>query len=162
MGSTLNPALERITYNTAVLKNCHQQTYQRLFVPFAGSPNSAFALKIASMLVEQKGSKIIFFHGCSSGKPVQDIEAFLEENVPPLGLDSSLFEPEYAVSRNLLKTLLKEAEQYDLVVISASQEKLSQQIAMEILPEEFTRRCQKPLVLVKASHPVKSFLKKWI
>jgi len=101
LGSTLDPVLERITCNIAVLKNCHQQTYQRLLVPFAGSPNNAFILEIASMLVEQKGGKIIFFHGCLPDKPVQDIEAFLKENVPSLGLDSSLFEPKYAVSRNL-------------------------------------------------------------
>ena len=32
----------------------------------------------------------------------------------------------------------------------------------EGLPEEFARRYQKALVMVKVSHPVKSFLRRWI
>ncbi|MEE9192229.1 MAG: universal stress protein [Candidatus Aerophobetes bacterium] len=57
-----------------------------------------------------------------------------------------------------MKTLLREAEHYDLIVIGASQEKLFQRIVMGRLPEEFAHRCQKPLVMIKASSPVKSML----
>jgi len=33
---------------------------------------------------------------------------------------------------------------------------------MGTLPEEFARDCQKPLVMVKASYPEKTVLRKWI
>jgi len=162
LGSTVDPVLEQATCNVVVLKNYRQQKYMRTLVPFAGGPNSAFALEVASMLVEREGGRVVIFHVSPPGKPTQDIEAFLEETIPSLGLSSSLFEPKYAISRNLLKTLLEEAEQYDLIVIGATRERLFQQVVMGTLPEQFARRCEKPLVMVKASNPLKSFLRRWI
>ena len=162
LGSTVDPALQRATCNIVVLKNYHQQKYMRVLVPFAGGPNSAFALEVASILVEQKGGRVTIFHVSPQSKPTQNIEAFLEKTVPSLGVNSSLFETKYAISRNLLKTLLKEAEHYDLVVIGASREQLFHQAVMGTLPEKFARHYKKPLAMVKASSPLKSFLRRWM
>ena len=49
-----------------------------------------------------------------------------------------------------------------LIVIGATREHLFQSIAMGSVPEEFARRCEKPLVMVKAKHPIKSWVRRWI
>ncbi|MEA1964828.1 MAG: universal stress protein [Candidatus Aerophobetes bacterium] len=162
LGSTVDPVLEQAPCNIVVLKNYHQQKYRRVLVPFAGGPNSAFALEVASILVERKGGRIVVFHISPPGKPTQDIEAFLKEVVPSLGRPSSLFEPGYAISRDLLPTLLKEAKHYELVVMGATRERLFHQVVMGTLPEQFARHYEKPLAMVKASNPVKSLLQRWI
>ena len=162
LGSTVDPVLERATCSVAVLKNCHQQKYMRVLVPFAGGPNGVFALEVASMLVEREGGRIAVFHVSSPGQPRQDIEAALENSLLSLGVERSVFRPKYAVSRDVLRTLLKEAKQYDLVVIGATRERLFRQVVMGRLPEQFGRRCEKPLIMVKASHPVKSFVRRWM
>jgi len=162
LGSTVDPVLEGVSCNVAVLRNCHHQSYLRVLVPFTGAPNSAFTLEVASILVEPQRGRVVLFHVHPSGRPRPDIEAFLEKTTPSLGVDGSIFEPKYIAATNLLKTLLREAEHYDLIVIGASQEKLFQRIVMGRLPEEFAHRCQKPLVMVKASSPVKSMLSRWI
>jgi len=160
LGSTVDPIMEQATCNVAVFKNCRQQKYIRVLVPFAGGPNSAFALEAASTLVEREGGRIVVFHVASPGKPTQDVEAFLDEIVPSLGVPRTLFEPKYAISRERLKALLEEADQYDLVIIGATKERLFQRMVMGSLPEEFARRCEKPLVMVKAKHPIKSFVRR--
>ena len=122
-----------------------------------------FALETASIFVEKEGGQVTVFHVSLPGKASVDVEAFLRRNLPLLKkVDSSLFKPKSVASSNLLKTLLDEARQYDLVVIGASREGLFQQAVMGKLPEEFARQYEKPLIMVKASHPIKSFVRKWI
>jgi len=162
LGSTIDPVLRRTTCNVAILKNCRQQRYRRILVPFAGGPNSMFALETASIFVEKEGGQITVFHVSLPGKAGVDVEAFLRKNLPLFKVDSSLFKPKSVTSSNLLETLLDEARQYDLVVIGASREGLFQQAVMGKLPEEFARQYEKPLIMVKASHPIKSFVRRWI
>ena len=156
----MGPVLERTTCNVAVFKDCQQQKYMNVLVPYAGGPNAAFALETASVMVGQDGGRVVVFNVAPPGKPTQDIDTFLEETVPHLNAPRSLFEPKYAVARDLLKTLLDEANHHDLVIIGATRDPLFRQRVMGSLPEEFARHCETPLVMVKAKHTIKSFIKR--
>ena len=162
LGSTVDPILERATCNIAVFKDCQQQKYMTVLVPYAGGPNAAFALETASIMVERDGGRVVVFHVAPPGKPTQDIDLFLDETVPSLNVDRSLFDPKYVISRELLKSILDESEHYDLVVMGATEDPIFRQRVMGSLPEEFARYCKKPLVMVKAKHPIKSFIKRWL
>lgn len=162
LGSTIDPVLELATCNVAVFKNCQQNKYMNVLVPYAGGPNAAFALETASAMAEHDGGKVIVFHVAPPGKPTHDIDAFLEEIVPQFNAPRSLFEAKYTISRDLLKTLLEEADHHDLVIIGATRDPLFRQRVMGSLPEEFARVCEKPLVMVKAKHTIQSFIKRWV
>ena len=162
LGSTVDPVLERATCNVAVFKDCQRQTYLNVLVPYAGGPNATFALETASIMVEQEGGRVVVFNVAPPGKPTQDIDAFLDETVPRLNVAPSLFEPKYVISRDLLMSLLEEADHHDLVVIGATRDPLFRQRVMGSLPEEFARYCRKPLVMVKAKHTIKSFIRRWM
>lgn len=82
LGSTLDPVMEQVTCNVAVFKNCRQRKYMRVLVPFAGGPNSAFALEIASILVEREGGHVVVFHVASPGKPTQTSKCFWTRPYP--------------------------------------------------------------------------------
>jgi nucleotide-binding universal stress UspA family protein len=60
-----------------------------------------------------------------------------------------------------LDALLEEAHEHDLVVIGATEDPLFRQRVIGSLPEEFARHCEKPLIMVKAKHPLKSLIKRW-
>jgi APA family basic amino acid/polyamine antiporter len=162
LGSTVDPVLERATCNVAVFKDCKQQKNMKILVPFAGGPNAVFALETASILVEQDGGRIVVFHVAPPGKPTQDIDAFLDEIALQLKVPRSLFESKYAISHERLKTILEEAKHYDLVIIGATRDPIFRQRVMGSLPEILARHCEKPLVMVKAKHTIKSFIKRWI
>jgi len=162
LGSTVDPILERATCNILMFKDCTHQKYEKVLVPFAGGPNSAFALETASVMVDQERGRVVVFNVAQPGKPTQDIDAFLSETVPRLNAPLSRFKAKYTISRDLLKCLLEEAEQYDLVVIGATEDPLFRQRFIGSLPEEFARHCKKPLIMAKAKHPIKSFIRRWI
>ncbi len=162
LGSTVDPILERATCNIAVFKDCRQQKYMSVLVPYAGGPHAVFSLEVASIMAAQDGGRVIVFHVAPPGKPTQDIDAFLDETVPRLNVPRSLFEPKYAISRDLLKTLLEETQHHDLVVIGATEDPLFRQRVIGSLPEDLARRCRNPLIMVKAKHPLKSFIKRWL
>ena len=162
MGSTVDPVLERATCNVAVFKDCQEQKYMDVLLPYAGGPNAAFALETASIMVDRNGGRVVLFHVAPPGKPTIDIDAFLEETLPQLDVPPSLFEPKYDISRDRLKSLLEETNHHDLVIIGATRDPLFRQRVMVSLPQEFARHCKKPLVMVKAKHPIKSFIKRWM
>jgi amino acid transporter/nucleotide-binding universal stress UspA family protein len=162
LGSTVDPVLERATCDIAIFKDCDQQKYTKVLVPYAGGPNSSFALETASIMVERNGGHVIVFNVAQPGKPTLDIDVFLDDLVPRLNAPRSLFETKYVISRDLLKSLLDEAGHYDLVVIGATEDPLFRQRVIGSLPEEFARHCRKPLIMVKAKHPLKSFIRRWI
>jgi APA family basic amino acid/polyamine antiporter len=162
LGSTVDPVLERATCNVAVFKDCKQQKNMNVLVPFAGGPNAAFALETASIMVEHDGGRIVVFHVAPPGKPTQDTDAFLDEIAPQLKVPRSLFESKYAISHERLKTILEETKHYDLVIIGATRDPIFRQRVMGSLPEILARHCKKPLVMVKAKHPIRSFIKRWM
>ncbi|MBW2669790.1 MAG: amino acid permease [Deltaproteobacteria bacterium] len=162
LGSTVDPVLERATCNIAVFKDCRQRKYMNVLVPFAGGPNATFSLETASIMVDKDEGRVVVLHIAPPGKPTQDIDAFLDETVPQLNASRSLFEAKYVIARDRFKILLEEAEQHDLMVIGATRDPVFRQQVMGSLPEEVARHCKKPLIMVKAKHPIKSFIKRYI
>jgi nucleotide-binding universal stress UspA family protein len=162
LGSTVDPILERATCNVAVFKECQQKEYMSVLVPFAGGLNAAFSLETASIMVDRRVGQIVVFHVARPGQPTQDIDAFLKAAVVSLNVTRSLFRAKYCIERDYLKALLEEAQHHDLVVVGATGDPVFRQRVIGSLPEELARRFTKPLVMVKAKHPVKSFIKRWL
>jgi len=162
LGSTVDPVLERAACNVAVFKDCNKPKYMNVLVPVAGGPNAAFALETAAVMVEKNGGRVVLFTVASPGKPTYDIDAFLEESIPHLNASPALFESKYVISHDRLKSLLEESVDYDVVIIGATRDPLFQQRVMGSLPEEFARNCKIPLVMVKAKHRLRTFIKRWI
>jgi amino acid transporter/nucleotide-binding universal stress UspA family protein len=162
LGSTVDPIMERATCNIAVFKDCRQNKYRNILVPFAGGPNAAFILETAAIMADGDEGNIVLFHVAVPGKPTVDIDLLLDKILPNINVPRSLFEVKYAVSRDRLATLLEEAENYDLVVIGKTGDPLFTQHMRLSLPEEFARHYKKPLIMVKAKQPLQSFIKRWI
>jgi nucleotide-binding universal stress UspA family protein len=162
LGRTVDPVLERATCNVAVFKDCQQHKYKDILVLYGGGPNAAFALETASVMAGENGGRVLVLHVASPGKPTLDIDAFLDETVPAINAQRSLFEAKYLISHYPMEVILKEAQSHDLIIIGATRDPLFKQRVTPSLPEVFVRDCKTPLVLVKAKQPIKSFIKKWV
>ena len=154
--------IEKAPCNVVVFKNYQRQVSKRILVPLAGGPNSAFALEIASILVDPDDGEIVPFNVTQPGRETLDIEVFIEQTIAQWEVNGDLLKPKYEVSRDVTKAILDESEEYDLVVIGASKERLFQQMVMSSIPEEVARRCDKPLVMVKATEGIQSLIKRWV
>ncbi|OQX95656.1 hypothetical protein B6I21_04245 [candidate division KSB1 bacterium 4572_119] len=163
-GSTLDPVVEKAPCNVVVFKNCSNIEYKKILVPFAGGPNGAFALEIASILLDQKEGEIFPLNIARPGQPTKDIEAFLSESISEYGLKKSLFTPKYIISKNFVEAISKEANKgdYDLVIMGATRGKFFKKIVRGSLPEEIAKNVQKPLVMVNSIEGLSLLIKKII
>ena len=91
-----------------------------------------------------------------------DARELLDAAVDAVGQPPELFEPKFVQAENVLEAILAEAPAHDLVVIGASQERVWQRMVMGSIPEELVVRCDKPVAMVKAKAPIRSWIRRWI
>jgi nucleotide-binding universal stress UspA family protein len=163
-GSTLDPVVKNAPCNLVIFKDCPNKPYKKILVPFAGGPDGIFAFEIASILVDHEEGKVIPLNVTSPGSKTHDIEAFLDDAVQSRNLDKKIFEPNYKVSRNVVETIVNEANRgdYDLVIMGASRERQLKQMVRGSIPEQIARRCEKPLIMVKSVGGLRLFIKRII
>lgn len=104
---------------------------------------------------------VVLFNVTPPGEATYDIDAFLEKALPHLNASNVSFESKYAISRDRLNRIIEESANYDLVIIGASRDPEFRQRVLGSLPEALARRCSVPLIMVKAKHPMQSFIKRW-
>ncbi len=161
LGSTIDPIIERTPCNVVIFKDCRERSYGRVLVPLAGGPNGAFALEIASILAHPVEGRVVAFT-VATHKGVFDVGRFVEENLDRMSLPEDRVESKVVNARDVVKAILTEAEDYDLIVLGATRSPLLRQLAGDSVPETVARRYAKPLVMVKASGGIRSWVRRWI
>jgi len=161
LGSTIDPIIERTPCNVVIFKQWSNGDFKRILVPLAGGPNGAFALEVASILAEKGESELVAFSVATETTRF-DLEAFVREHRDRLYVPPDQVRAKVVAGRNVVGTILEEAQSYDLIVLGATREPLINQVTRGSIPEAVARACKKPLVMVKASSGVRSWVKRWI
>jgi len=161
LGSTVDAILERSPSNVVILKNCGNKPYKRILVPWGGGPNGALALEVASIIAAKDESEIVAF---TVNDPRRNI------NIPPISdaysnqgqvsFDRIRFK--VTQSQDIVNTILKESEEYDLVILGSTRDPIIRQIARDSVTNAVARRCQKPMIIVKGSGGIRSWIKRWL
>ncbi len=161
LGSTIDPIIERSPCNVVILKDCGNLTFRRIIVPIAGGPNCGFALEVATILAEKEHSQIVAFNVENENYSFY-VDAFLERAKTRLHAYSGDIALKKVKAKNVERAILKEAQHYDLVVIGTTQQPLISQFVKISLPEVIAQKCNKPVVMVKASGGIRLWVKRWI
>ncbi|MDP6544361.1 MAG: amino acid permease [Phycisphaerae bacterium] len=163
LGSTVDPIIERAPCNVVVLKGCGgNQVFKRVLVPLAGGLNGLFALEIAKILVDPEDGEVTAVT-VDTGRRRRsfDIGAFVETNIQAGKLTGPI-QTKTITSAAVVEGILAEAADYDLVVMGCTRQPLVSQLVHTPIPETIAQRCDKPLVMVKASGRIRSWIKRWI
>jgi len=163
LGSTVDPIIERAPCDVVVLKGCGgNQVFKRVLVPLAGGLNGLFALEVAGILADPEGGEVtaVTVDTGRRRKPF-DIGAFVEANRQTGRLTGEIHTRTIAAD-NVVEAILTEADDYDLVVMGCTREPLVSQLVRASVPETIAQRCDKPMVMVKASGRIRSWIKRWI
>ena len=165
IGSTIDPVIEQAPCNVVVLKDCGgNKSFKNILVPVAGGPNGAFALEIASILHDDddpQAAKITAFT-VDTGREVFDLEQFLDTQAEQLQLGRNRFVAKTVRAKSPVLAILREAAEYDLVVLGTTHRPMIAKITSRSLPEKIALRCSKPVVIVKSDTGVRSWIRKWI
>jgi len=161
MGPNLDPIIERCPCNIVLLKDYQNMEYKRILVPLAGGPNGSFALEVASILAEEGEGEILALT-VDTGKVRFDIGNYVRSNKDSLHLPLERVHSKVIYSKNVVDGILKEAKDYDLIVLGSSNAPLLVNLSRESVPETVARKYDKPLVVVKASLGIQSIVKRWL
>ena len=119
------------------------------------------ALEIASILAERDDSEIVAF---TVNDPKRDIQipqiADTDGKNVQIGFDRIKFK--VTQSSHVVEAILEEAQDYDLVVMGATRDPLIRQMTRDSVATSCARGCGRPLILVKASGGLRSWIKRWL
>jgi nucleotide-binding universal stress UspA family protein len=159
IGSTVDPVIERAYCDVVIMKNCQDGEYKNILVPVAGGPNSALALETACLLADEQNTRVTLFSVVNDRFKYDP--ALLVRKCEELAIPLDHITSRTVFSDKVEETILKEASEYDLVVIGASRKGALSHVFHGSLPEQIAAKCHKPLVMVSASRGIGSWLKKW-
>jgi nucleotide-binding universal stress UspA family protein len=133
-----------------------------VLVPLAGGLNGLFALEIAKILTHPEEGEITAVTVDTGRRRKKfDIEAFVDANIQSGKLEGPI-KTKTIQADDIVEGILTEAADYDLVVMGCTREPLVSQIVHTPIPETIAQRCDKPLVMVKASGRIRSWIKRWV
>jgi APA family basic amino acid/polyamine antiporter len=165
LGSTIDPVVERAPCNVVILKGCGgNQEFRRILVPVAGGPNGAFALEVASILVDKDEGEIVALTVARPGGSF-DLDGFVDACQGRLQVPRRRVTTRAVEASDVVQAILGEAggpEGYDMVVLGYTREPVLRRVGRDSVPEAVARVCTKPLVMVKASGGIRTWLKRWI
>ncbi|MHC4600544.1 MAG: amino acid permease [Planctomycetota bacterium] len=163
LGSTLDTVIERSPCDVLIVKDTADHAYKRILVPLAGGPNGALALEVASIVVEKTEAEIVAFGvDTGTGRGTPDLAAIIEKAKNRLQVPRSSIQTKIVETASVVDAILKESEGYDLVVLGASREPLLYKVMLDTVPNVVARTCTKPLMMVKASGGIRSWIKRYI
>jgi nucleotide-binding universal stress UspA family protein len=160
LGSTIDPIIERSPCNVVIFKDCGDKDFKNVLVPIGGGRNSLFAMEIASILVDKDVGEMTAL-SIDTGKHLFDAEEFVKTNLDMFHIPPQRIHVKTVENHHVADAIINEADEYDLVVLGTTRESMIYQISHQTVPERVARECDKPLVVVKASGGIRSWIKRW-
>jgi nucleotide-binding universal stress UspA family protein len=161
LGSTLDVLIERAPCDVVILKDCGNRVFKRILVPWGGGPNGMLALEVASILAERDDSEIVAF---TVNDPKRDIQIPQITDINGENVQISFDRINFKVmqSPHVVESILEEAKEFDLVILGSTQDPLIRQITRDSVSTACALKCGKPLIIVKASGGLRSWIKRWL
>ena len=121
----------------------------------------SLALEVAGILAEKDGGEVVAF--TVGGEDIEfDIERFVNDNKERTASLDKQIRTKVVDADSVVNAILKEALDYDLIVLGCSSELRWYKLTGRSVPNKIAKVCSKPIVMVKASSGVGSWIRKWI
>jgi len=149
LGEVLDPVVKGAPCTVAVVKNATVNKISRILVPTAGGPNAALALEMALSLAKRSKAEVTLLNVARKGR--EDLARRIVAHTLQQAKTKQSVREEVVVGEHVVKAILKEAKDYDVVILGASQEGIFQQILFGVVPEQVAKRCTKTVIMVKGT-----------
>ncbi len=165
-GSVIDDIVDNPPTDIAVVRYRKHRPLKSILVPVAGGPNSRRAARLAASMAAQSQDgpiKVTVLHVIPVGAGERTrvrAQGTLRHSVEDIPYE---FDLRVVEGNDVIETILREAEGYDLIVIGATNEPLFKNLLMGNIPEQVARRATVTTVMVKRRHgPIKSFLRETV
>lgn len=165
-GSVIDNIVDNPPTDIAVVRYREYRPLKAILAPVAGGPNSRRAAQMAANMAIQESNgpvKVTALRVIRPGATEPEwVRAWQDIAQSVDGLPYE-FDRQVIEGNNVVETILQVAEDYDLIVIGATNEPLFKNLLMGNIPEQVAVRAKVTTIMVKRRHgPVKSLLREMI
>ncbi len=151
MGPVLDSIITDAPCDVLIVRGFNWKELKSILVPTAGGPNAPIGAKLASTLSLSTGADVTGLYvqvGRASSSKMAENHRILEETFQGLTFNH---EPEkkIIIANSPLTGILKEAEDYDLVIVGASEQGFIDQFAFGSIPQRIASQAPNSSVMVK-------------
>ncbi|MCD6385936.1 universal stress protein [Candidatus Sumerlaeota bacterium] len=122
---------------------------KKIILPTAGGPNARLAFEWASCIVKQNKGQLVLLYIIRTEIERKTAEHQLSETKKGVQYEPERVKDKIVLGKNIVKTIIKESEGFDLIVIGASRESLWKRIRFGTIPEKILRSSDVPVLVVK-------------
>ncbi len=151
MGPVLDPIITDAPCDVLIVKGINWKEIKSILVPTAGGPNAPIGALLASSLAQSTGADVTGLYiqvGRASSSRMAENQRILDKTFQGLHFQK---EPEKKIitASTPLAGILKEAEDYDLVIIGASEQGFIDQFAFGSIPQRIASQSPHSSIMVK-------------
>ena len=147
LGQVLDPVIANAPCDVAVVKVKGLGHPRRLLVPTAGGPNAILALDLALALGWRYKAEVTLVNVGRTGEEEQG-RRHIAKTLAGVKTRQRV-KQDVITAEDAAKGILKEARDYDMILLGATHETAFQQVLFGTVPELVAKRCPKTLIMVK-------------
>jgi uncharacterized hydrophobic protein (TIGR00271 family) len=151
MGPIIDPVIRDGPCDVTVVKGAEWDEAKKILVPTSGGPNAPIGARLAWLLSEVYDSQVTALYvqlGRATPERMEENRRLIAKTLEGLEFARP---PEHKVivADSVVDGILREAEDYDLVLLGASEEGLFDQFAFGSIPQQIAARVPRTAVMVK-------------
>ncbi len=165
LGSVLDPLIQEAPCNIGIMNIKNAEKIKNILIPTAGGPNARLAFEWGSYIVKQNKGKLtlLYIMREESEKEEENAKRWLEKTKEGMEYEAKRVEDRSVAGKDVLKTIMKESENQDLIIIGASRLGLWQRVRFGTIPERITRLSSvSTLVVRKHEGIILSWIRRFI
>jgi uncharacterized hydrophobic protein (TIGR00271 family) len=151
MGPVLDPIINDAPCDVLIVKGYNWKDIKSILVPTAGGPNAPIGARLASTLSLNTGADVTGLYvqvGRASNSRMAENRKILDQIFQEMDFEKPP-EKKIILANSVLNGILKEAEDYDLVIVGASEEGFIDQFAFGSIPQRIASQAPHSSVMVK-------------
>ncbi len=148
LGSTIDPVLLRAKCDVAVVR--FEPTWseiKRILISTAGGPHAVLAAELARDLAKQTNASVTLLYVGKSEEERKRAEKAFKETLEPL--EGIKVDTKFLIDRNVVDRIAEESENYDIVLIGATNQPFLKNFLLGVFPEKVVTRTRKTVVMTR-------------
>jgi uncharacterized hydrophobic protein (TIGR00271 family) len=151
MGHILDPVVENAPCDVVLVKGGGLSSIKTILLPTSGGPHASIAARVALKLARLFEGQVTVMYICREG--ATDVERqhgveMINRTIQGLPTDD-LFKTKVVTAPGIVSGILAEAQEYDLMLLGASEEGLFDRVLFGTIPERIAQRSPVPVMIVK-------------
>ncbi|MCP2520669.1 amino acid permease [Candidatus Aminicenantes bacterium AC-335-A11] len=148
-GRVLSPIFEKANSDIGFLKLIDFNNIRKIMIPTAGGPNARLALKWGIMLAKEYNAEIGLVRVIRNNDNNQTAQKCLADTKKGIKFVRKYVKDIILKGDDVYKVLNGFSENYDLIILGASKEKLWKRVRFGTIPEKFVKESKKPILIAK-------------